>query len=80
MMKVGIWEADWIGEPQFEKVGATELVIIDVQVVARIEQEGNQFRYSSEFGNLFRPDRQACIVAGLQRDGFTVYVKGEQNV
>lgn len=80
-MTVGVWDADWNAEPSFEQDGAVERVIIDGREVAKIEKvEGGLYRYSSAFGYLFRQERQDCIVAGLQRDGFTVYVEGEPNV
>lgn len=73
-MKAGIWYNDWAGEPEFVQNGAAELVMIDGQQVATIHQEEKgQFRYSNAFGNLYRSSREACIVAGLQRDGYTVY-------
>lgn len=73
-MKVGIWDNDWGREPTFKRDGVCELVIIDGQEIAVIEPvDDNLFCYASHFGNLFRPDRHSCIVAGLQRDGYTVY-------
>lgn len=73
-MKVGIWDNDWTGEPEFVQDGTAELVMIDGQEIAAIHQvESNLFRYSSAFGNLFRSERLACIVAGLERDGYFVY-------
>lgn len=73
-MQVGVWDADWIGEPKFERFGADELVKIEGQEVATIHKvESNLFRYSSAFGILSRSNREACIVAGLQNDGYTVF-------
>lgn len=73
-MKIGIWDNDWTGEPEFIQGSAGELVMIDGQQVATIHQdEQGQFHYNSSFSNLIGSTRQDCIAEGLRGDGYTVY-------